>query len=228
MTRQLAADRLVGLDVARCLALLGMVATHVLLARGPDGDLALPQAIAGGRAGGTVRGARRGVAGAHHRPPRSGHGPRAGGQVAGDRGPSAADRAGGPLPGRPGLGAGDHPHLLRPALPARTPVRRPACPGAVRPDRRLDRGRTGGLTAGAARAAATRLRQPDLRPARRPGPAAERAPVHRLLPGRAVAGLPARRDGARTPRPGEPRRAVVDHRARARRWRWSRSWYRGS
>ena len=50
MTKQLAADRLVGLDVARCLALLGMVATHVLIARGPDGDLALPQAIAGGRA----------------------------------------------------------------------------------------------------------------------------------------------------------------------------------
>ena len=36
--------------MARCLALLGMVATHVLFARGPDGDLALPQAIAGGRA----------------------------------------------------------------------------------------------------------------------------------------------------------------------------------
>jgi Heparan-alpha-glucosaminide N-acetyltransferase, catalytic len=36
--------------VARCLALLGMVATHVLIARGPDGDLNLPQEIAGGRA----------------------------------------------------------------------------------------------------------------------------------------------------------------------------------
>jgi uncharacterized membrane protein len=50
VTRTLASDRLVGLDVARCLALLGMVATHVLTPRGPDGDLALPQAIAGGRA----------------------------------------------------------------------------------------------------------------------------------------------------------------------------------
>jgi uncharacterized membrane protein len=50
VTKQLAADRLVGLDVARCLALLGMVATHVLIARGPGGDLALPQEIAGGRA----------------------------------------------------------------------------------------------------------------------------------------------------------------------------------
>jgi uncharacterized membrane protein len=48
--RQLSASRLVGLDVARCLALLGMVATHVLQARGPDGGLNLPQAIAGGRA----------------------------------------------------------------------------------------------------------------------------------------------------------------------------------
>ncbi len=36
--------------MARCLALLGMVATHVLIARGPGGDLALPQEIAGGRA----------------------------------------------------------------------------------------------------------------------------------------------------------------------------------
>ena len=50
MTKQLAADRLVGLDVARCLALLGMVATHVLIDRGPDGDLTLSHAIAGGRA----------------------------------------------------------------------------------------------------------------------------------------------------------------------------------
>jgi uncharacterized membrane protein len=50
VTKQLAADRLVGLDVARCLALLGMVATHVLIDRGPDGDLTLSHAIAGGRA----------------------------------------------------------------------------------------------------------------------------------------------------------------------------------
>ncbi len=44
-----APGRLVGLDVARCLALLGMVATHVLPARTPGGDLALGQAVAGGR-----------------------------------------------------------------------------------------------------------------------------------------------------------------------------------
>jgi hypothetical protein len=36
--------------VARCLALLGMVATHVLVARDPDGTLSLGQALAGGRA----------------------------------------------------------------------------------------------------------------------------------------------------------------------------------
>ena len=44
------APRLVGLDVARCLALLGMIATHVLDSRGPDGDLLLAQERAGGRA----------------------------------------------------------------------------------------------------------------------------------------------------------------------------------
>ena len=42
--------RLVGLDVARCLALLGMVATHVLDARTPAGDLTTAQWLAGGRA----------------------------------------------------------------------------------------------------------------------------------------------------------------------------------
>ncbi|WP_205471222.1 heparan-alpha-glucosaminide N-acetyltransferase domain-containing protein [Nocardioides sp. SYSU D00038] len=42
--------RLVGLDVARCLALLGMVATHVLDARDPDGTISAAQWLAGGRA----------------------------------------------------------------------------------------------------------------------------------------------------------------------------------
>lgn len=45
-----AGDRLVGLDVARCLALFGMVATHVLDERTPAGDLTLGQWLAGGRA----------------------------------------------------------------------------------------------------------------------------------------------------------------------------------
>ncbi len=42
--------RLVGLDVARCLALLGMVATHVLQGRDADGSLSPAQWLAGGRA----------------------------------------------------------------------------------------------------------------------------------------------------------------------------------
>jgi len=42
--------RLVGLDVARCLALLGMIATHALVADAPDGGVTTVQAIAGGRA----------------------------------------------------------------------------------------------------------------------------------------------------------------------------------
>jgi uncharacterized membrane protein len=44
------ADRLVGVDVARCLALLGMVATHVLEERDADGSLTAAQWLAGGRA----------------------------------------------------------------------------------------------------------------------------------------------------------------------------------
>ena len=50
MTGTPSASRLVGLDVARCLALLGMVATHVLDERTPAGDLATAQWLAGGRA----------------------------------------------------------------------------------------------------------------------------------------------------------------------------------
>lgn len=46
----MAGRRIVGLDVARCLALLGMVATHVLDERGPDGGLTTGQWLAGGRA----------------------------------------------------------------------------------------------------------------------------------------------------------------------------------
>lgn len=42
--------RLIGLDVARCLALLGMMATHVLDERTPDGSLTTIQSLAGGRA----------------------------------------------------------------------------------------------------------------------------------------------------------------------------------
>ena len=42
--------RVVGLDVARCLALLGMVAVHVLPERAPGGDLTAAHWLAGGRA----------------------------------------------------------------------------------------------------------------------------------------------------------------------------------
>lgn len=45
-----AGERLVGIDVARCLALLGMVATHMLDERTPAGDLTFGQWLAGGRA----------------------------------------------------------------------------------------------------------------------------------------------------------------------------------
>lgn len=45
-----AASRVVGIDVARCVALLGMMATHILRPVDSDGTLAWPQALAGGRA----------------------------------------------------------------------------------------------------------------------------------------------------------------------------------
>ncbi len=45
-----AATRVVGVDVARCVALLGMMATHILDPVSSDGTLAWPQALAGGRA----------------------------------------------------------------------------------------------------------------------------------------------------------------------------------
>lgn len=41
--------RVVGLDVARGLALVGMIATHALVARAPDGGVTVVQAVAGGR-----------------------------------------------------------------------------------------------------------------------------------------------------------------------------------
>jgi uncharacterized membrane protein len=42
-------DRIVGLDVARCLALVGMIATHALVTSTPDGGTTVVQSIAGGR-----------------------------------------------------------------------------------------------------------------------------------------------------------------------------------
>lgn len=52
------AGRLVGVDVARCLALLGMVATHVLDERDADGSLTTAQWLAGGRASPSSRSSR--------------------------------------------------------------------------------------------------------------------------------------------------------------------------
>ncbi len=43
-------ERLVGLDVARCLALLGMVCTHVLVPFTTEGEISWTQDLAGGRA----------------------------------------------------------------------------------------------------------------------------------------------------------------------------------
>jgi uncharacterized membrane protein len=48
--RGAASARLVGVDVARCLALLGMIATHLVESRNPDGSLSTLQWLAGGRA----------------------------------------------------------------------------------------------------------------------------------------------------------------------------------
>lgn len=42
--------RVIGLDVARCLALVGMIATHALVTSAPDGGVTTVQAVAGGRA----------------------------------------------------------------------------------------------------------------------------------------------------------------------------------
>ena len=49
-SRLTAPDRIVGVDVARCVALIGMIATHALPTRNVDGGLSLAHEIAGGRA----------------------------------------------------------------------------------------------------------------------------------------------------------------------------------
>jgi hypothetical protein len=50
MTQIVPAGRVVGLDVARCVALVGMIATHVLDRTGDDGTITFVQQLAGGRA----------------------------------------------------------------------------------------------------------------------------------------------------------------------------------
>ena len=46
----IAPGRIVGIDAARYLALVGMIATHALVSTTPDGGATLAQQIAGGRA----------------------------------------------------------------------------------------------------------------------------------------------------------------------------------
>jgi hypothetical protein len=48
--RAWASNRIVGLDMARWFALVGMIATHALVTTGPDGHVTVTQSIAGGRA----------------------------------------------------------------------------------------------------------------------------------------------------------------------------------
>ncbi len=49
-TRLVPAGRVIGLDVARYVALVGMIATHALVARTDDGGVTVVQQVAGGRA----------------------------------------------------------------------------------------------------------------------------------------------------------------------------------
>jgi uncharacterized membrane protein len=48
--RPATSTRIVGVDVARCIALVGMISTHVLPVRAADGSLGLAHELAGGRA----------------------------------------------------------------------------------------------------------------------------------------------------------------------------------
>src|SRR3954463_10730070 len=48
--RTATSPRIVGVDVARCIALVGMISTHVLPVRAADGSLGLAHELAGGRA----------------------------------------------------------------------------------------------------------------------------------------------------------------------------------
>ncbi len=78
--------------MARCLALLGMVATHVLDERDPDGTLSFAQALAGGRSAAlfaVLAGVSLALMTGRREPVR---GRERLARSAGDRGPRAADR----------------------------------------------------------------------------------------------------------------------------------------
>ena len=186
--------RLVGLDVARCLALLGMVATHVLDERTPQGTS--PGAVAGRRPRlRALRRARRCQPGADD--PRAPARTTAALRTLGIAGRALLIGALGLLLGALDTGIAIiltyYAVLFVLGLPftflgvrcARAARRRWVVVGA------------GGLAPGPPRPARARLREPGPRPAGRPPAAGQRAAADRLLPGRPVAGLPARRARAR-------------------------------
>ena len=205
-------DRLVGVDVARCLALLGMVATHVLASHDPDGSLSGSQWLAGGRASAlfaVLAGVSLALMTGRRTPVQ--------GTERGRRSLALATRA--VLVATIGLALGGletgiaviltyYGVLFLMALPF-LGLDHQAAAGA---GRGLGGHRPGRLPGRAAAPAGTPLRQPALRPARRSRPAAVRAAVHRLLPVRALARLRPARHGAgpRGPaaaagsRPGSP------------------------
>ena len=207
-------DRLVGVDVARCLALLGMVSTHVLASHDPDGSLTRAVARRRPRLG-ALRGPGRREPGADDRAAHAG--PRAG---AGRRSLALATRA--VLVATIGLALGGletgiaviltyYGVLFLMALPF-LGLHHQAAAGA---GRGLGGRRPGRLPGRAAAPAGTPLRQPRLRPARGSRPAAVRAAVHRLLPVRALARLRPPRHGAGPRGPGQPQAPGLARRRRA-------------
>ena len=132
-----------------------------------------------------------------------------------------ADRPRRPRPRRPADRARDHPHLLRGAVPAGASVRRSPGP------------RLFGLAAVwlVAAPVVSQLVRPELPPRgfsspnllqlAHPGQLLSELDVHRVLPGRAVARLPARRHG---PRPARPLLAAGSRSGRRQRASCSRCW----
>ena len=195
--------RLVGVDVARCLALLGMMATHVLRETDPDGSISFSQCARRRSRVVAVRGAGRPEPGADDRSaaiPCAAGAARPLGRPGRARPARRAPRAGA---GRASaVRAGGDPHLLRRPLPAAA-CRSWACAPAPCScsARCLAAGRAAAVPPAPPAPAHARHASRRLRPARRSRSAARRAAVHRLLPGAAVADLPPGRDGAGAARP---------------------------
>ena len=196
-------SRLVGIDLARCLALLGMMATHVLRETDPDGTISvLPVARRRSRVG-AVRRAGRPEPGADDRSDREPvHGRERLARSAGLAVRALLVALLGLVLGGLGVRAGGDPHLLRRAVPAA------ACRSSACAPARCSCWPAAWLVVAPVLSHLLRPHLPgrgtrvaDLRPARRSRSAAQRAAGHRLLPGAAVADLPARRDGAGAARP---------------------------